>query len=125
MLEAVADGVSELARAAPSDDCLVTRTLQRGLESFPRCMCRVAKLAVVRFELEILSSFFHAQGLRWLGLILRGTLNKVSVLLLSLMENLNHVLAQHGLIRGAKFMCVRRCILERLLRHYFMQNRLV
>ena len=123
MLEAVADGVSELARAAPSDDCLVTRTLQRGLESFPRCMCRVAKLAVVRFELEILSSFFHAQGLRWLGLILRGTLNKVCVLLLSLMKNLYHMLSKHGLVWGAEFMSVRCCVFKRFLCHYFTQNR--
>jgi len=122
MFESVSDCVSELTSASSSNYCLVHWRSHGGLEGFPGGMLGVTELTVVWFKLEELCCSFHAQRLCWFWFIFRWTLNKVCVLLLSLMKDLYHMLSKHGLVRGAEFMSVRCCVFKRFLCHYFTQN---
>jgi len=79
-------------------------------------------LSVVGFKLEELGSALHAERLSWLLLIVRRALHEVNILLLPLMQDLLHVLPEHGLVWGTKFSCVRYGVLERLLCHYILRN---
>ena len=122
MLEPVPHSVAELASAAASDHCLIVRRPHSLLESLPGGVRGVSELSVVRFKLEELGSPLHAQGLSRLLLIVGRTLDEVNVLLLPLMQDLLHVLPEHGLVGGPEFPCVRYRILERLLCHYILRN---
>ena len=79
-------------------------------------------MSVVGFKLEELGSALHAERLSWLLLIVRRALHEVNILLLPLMQDLLHVLPEHGLVWGTKFSCVRYGVLERLLCHYILLN---
>jgi hypothetical protein len=69
-------------------------------------MCGVSELTIVGFKLEELSGAFHAQGLSRFRLILRGSLHKINVFLLLLLNKLSHMLSQHRLVCLSEFSCV-------------------